>query len=325
MCMNERISVIVPIYNVQAYLDCCVQSILQQTYTNIELILIDDGSTDLSGMMCDCYAQQDSRVVVIHTENKGISCARNVGLEQASGTLFAFVDSDDYLEPTMLSYLYDLYLQTDADIAVCSYLYETESGKRLNKTNQTESVSVWDQKEALWQLVKGKRICTSVWAKLFRASLFTNLRFPEGHIYEDIPIVFTAFLKAKKIVNGKEALYHYLYRSDSTMQQTFREKKLDSLYFMMEACERVITAYPDLKEHCMKRLFEQHVVMYAACRESRGFPEIEKKLFNDLQAICKQKNLSRKMSLYAICARLGKSPFDFLIGLENRMQRKRKQ
>ena len=181
-----EVSIIVPVYQVENYLHKCVDSILAQTFTDFELILVDDGSKDRSGQICDEYAEMDERVKVIHKENSGPSDTRNRGIEQAAGNYFMFVDSDDYIAPTMVECLYQSILKENADIAACNFLYSFEDDR-----NQDFSTNIQ------WEVVSGAEIfynrkndrsCgywTVVWNKLYKSKVFGKLRFRAGKYYED--------------------------------------------------------------------------------------------------------------------------------------------
>lgn len=209
------ISVIVPIYKTEKFLEKCVNSILQQTYKDLEVILVDDGSPDGCGEICDAYAQKDSRVRVIHKENGGRSSARNAGIECAQGEYLAFVDSDDWIDPEMYETLLRLAKETDADIAECSYRFyrpwKTEN-KVLDGEN-TGKISVYSNVEALEKLYFGPQlfseIAIMVWNKLYKASIFENIRFIEGYNFEDVEITPRVLYKAKKIAKIDRSFCNY--------------------------------------------------------------------------------------------------------------------
>ena len=207
--MNKGlISVIVPIYNVENYLKECIESIISQTYTNIELILVDDGSTDKSGEICDKYAEKDKRIEVIHKKNAGVSAARNTGLESASGEYIAFVDSDDYIDKTMLEVLANLLEMNEADVAMCAF--ERFSVPKTEKGNM--EIKTFDRDELIEFFVKrlGEYyIVNSVWGRLYKAEVIKELRFKEGRINEDILYTAQVLLTVNKAVYTLEKLYHY--------------------------------------------------------------------------------------------------------------------
>lgn len=225
-----EISVIVPVYNVEAYLSRCINSILAQTYGDFELILVDDGSTDNSGKICDDFALSDPKIQVIHKENGGQSSARNVGLDVCTGKYIAFVDSDDFIAPNMLENLRMLVEKENADIAECSMTRVFDSAPPQNLT-ETDDYMVTAGPETIPMLYKdclpgSPAPCN----KLYRRNLFYNLRFEEGRIYEDTLIVPFIYYRAKKVVRTPNCYYFYYQRQGSTTRSPYSIKKLDLLF-----------------------------------------------------------------------------------------------
>ena len=208
------ISVIVPVYKVAPYLRQCIESIQSQTYRNLEILLIDDGSPDECGKICEEYKEQDKRIRVFHTENKGLSSARNVGIQSATGNYIGFVDSDDWIEPDM----YEVLLRElkEADISVCGY----DSGAQ--RVQLTEAVYIGA--DALRALVDDK-FNNNVWNKLYRRKLFEGVLFPEGRNYEDVAVMHRIVDRAKAIAVESSVLYHYRIRPES-ITKTFTAKNL---------------------------------------------------------------------------------------------------
>ncbi len=207
---RDLISVIVPVYNVEPFLDRCMQSILRQTYRNLEIILVDDGSTDASAQLCDDYARKDGRVKVLHKTNGGLSDARNAGLELASGAYIGYVDSDDWIEPDMYEQMHRACVENNARIAVCRYFNEyrdrTESGG-------SGSVVPLSREELLKIYIGGHDsyiIYNSVWSKLFARELVQGMVFPKGRNSEDILYTTRAFCKADRAVYLDSSFYHYV-------------------------------------------------------------------------------------------------------------------
>jgi len=209
---SPLISIIVPIYNVEQYLENCIKSILNQTYKNIEAILVDDGSPDGSGAICDKYAALDPRIKVIHKKNGGVSSARNAGLKAACGEYIGWVDPDDWIELDMFEYLFSNLKSYDADVAVCS--------RRICYPSRTEDC-VWkntlvlNTEEALRQLLMDKQMRNYLWDKLWKAELFDGIVFPEGRTFEDVSVMHLLLERASQIVCLPEVKYNYLQRGDS--------------------------------------------------------------------------------------------------------------
>ena len=204
------ISVIVPVYNVENYLAQCLDSVLAQTYKDLEILLIDDGSTDRSGSICDAYQAKDERIRAFHTANRGLSAARNVGLNCAQGEYVAFVDSDDWIEPEMIETLYQKAVVSGADVVECSYMKEYRSGFIRYEMR-------FDEENALNGLLSGK-ISNIVWNKLWKSDCFTNIRFPEGMLFEDTATTYRVLVNAS-VIGIPDCLYHYRFRDSSISQQ----------------------------------------------------------------------------------------------------------
>ena len=218
------ISVIVPVYNVERYIRQCVESILEQTYADLEIILVDDGSTDGSGSICDEYKLKDNRVVVIHKCNGGLSEARNAGLDIARGEYIGFVDSDDYIEPDMYEVLYKNCERYAADLAAARFVKFNTQGEV--RKNFTENIEVFSREEMLRLFIVGDRryeITMSVWDRLYKRELISDLRFPVGKCYEDIVFSTKVIEKSKINVYIDRALYHYRLREDSISGEDFND------------------------------------------------------------------------------------------------------
>lgn len=263
MC-EELISIIVPVYNVEKYLDRCLTSIVNQTYQNLEIILVDDGSTDDSGKKCDEWAEKDKRIKVIHKENGGLSDARNVGIKQATGILIGFVDSDDYIDEKMYEILAEDLKKYDADIAICNVQEVDENGTCLSSfvKNKKEDMRVLEKEEALYLLVEDAIIQSFAWNKLYKIELFEGIEYPKGKKLEDRATTYRLFDKAKKVVDDKRKTYDYVQRNGSIMHNLNRSLILDELEAIQERQEYLGSHYPELEEiliinrlHCISNLF----------------------------------------------------------------------
>ena len=211
--MNDLISIIVPVYNVEKYLQKCIQSIINQTYKNIEIILVDDGSKDNSGKICDEFKQIDNRIKVIHKENGGLSDARNAGLKIAKGEYIGFVDSDDYIAQDMFETLYKLAKENNADISIVSF-YEIYNGKVIG-VRDFKSLEEMDKIEAMKELLIDSKIQSYAWNKLFKKELFENIEFPTNKNFEDIATTLLLFEKANKVMLLEDPKYYYVRRDNS--------------------------------------------------------------------------------------------------------------
>ena len=219
--MTPLISVIVPIYNVEAYLVECIESILNQTYYRIEVILIDDGSTDSSGKICDYIAKKDRRVKVIHKENGGLSSARNAGIKTAIGEYITFIDSDDVVSTNMIKLLVENI--SDCDMSMCRNIkFKTQ----IPKIKQETKVKIIRRKKYFKLLLQNPDYVV-VWGKLYKRELFKDLRFLEGIVHEDEEFMPRLIAKIKKVSVILQALYFYRIRPNSIMTSGFTPKKLD--------------------------------------------------------------------------------------------------
>lgn len=261
MIEKPKISVIVPIYNVEAYLDRCLDSIVNQTYKNLEIILVDDGSPDGCSQLCDEWSRRDNRIIVMHKENGGLSDARNAGLEIASGDFIGFVDSDDWIESDMYECLYDLLCRFSADIAICgSNSVDSEGrvvgvGKFPKKVVGYEDVVVFeDEKIMEAHLKKTNDINSGVWNKLYRKSIVHGIRFPKSKLYEDVFTMYKYLDRAKRVVKTRTHKYNYYQREDSICRKSFTIKNFDSVQANNERYEYIKANYPNLETMARERL-----------------------------------------------------------------------
>lgn len=220
--VKEKISVIVAVYNVEKYIDQCVQSIINQTYTNLEIILVDDGSTDKSGILCDCWKSRDSRIIVLHSKNKGLSSARNVGISRASGVYLGFVDGDDYIASDMYEYLYSH--RVEDGIVACGLSRVKEKNTIAvsgydKKISSIETIELYLKDEYKAALGKELILGSYAWNKLYHVNVFQNIRYPEGMCYEDVAIIVNLFHNAKTVRLLPECKYFYRIRENSITQR----------------------------------------------------------------------------------------------------------
>ncbi len=232
---RELISVIIPVYRVEAYLEKCVDSVLAQTYPDLEIILVDDGSPDKCPAMCDAFAARDSRVRVLHRANGGLSAARNTGLDAASGRYVGFVDSDDYIAPDMYGKLYAALRATGADMSICGYecVDEAENAVMPLPPLREETLGPDELFERV-ETAQGKgRYATAV-NRLYKRELFEGLRFREGKLYEDEFLAPHVIARCAAVTVVPEALYFYVQRSGSIMNAAVTVRRLDAVEAFME-------------------------------------------------------------------------------------------
>ncbi len=237
-----KISIIIPVFKVEKYLQECLDSLLNQTYKNLEIILVDDASPDSCPQICDAFAERDKRIAVIHKKNGGAASARNVGLDCASGEFIAFVDSDDYVDEDYISRLLCLMKEENADISVCSF-----SNVYRNRIERMENAEgIYTAQDYLRLFLQDWK-CGLIWNKLFKADLLKDVRFAEGHIIDDEFFTYKAVMSAERIVVKNNNLYYYRQRKSGVMNQG-RKKKMfqDRMEYMAERFEAVTNYFPEL-------------------------------------------------------------------------------
>lgn len=250
--MKDLISIIVPVYNVEEYLNRCIDSILLQTYNNIEILLIDDGSLDKSSQICDEYMKKDKRIKVIHKKNGGLSDARNVGIDIARGKYITFIDSDDSVEKDLVEYLYKLVINFNTKMSICSHRVIFDEGKRIKVLGNGKEEKL-TSKECIKKMLYHKQVDTSAWAKLYNRNLFNDIRYPKGMLFEDIGTTYKFFLKSRFIACGYLAKYNYYVRKNSIVTGKFSKRKLDLLKMTDMMGEEVLSIFPDLKDAVLRR------------------------------------------------------------------------
>lgn len=246
--MNELISVIIPVYNVEDYLKECLDSLLGQTYSQLEIILVDDGSQDRCPEICDAYAEQDTRIKVIHQPNKGLSEARNVGMRAATGQYWSFIDSDDVVCADFIKSLYYACVEEDAELAMCSFY--TCRDQIPEYTNQWYCQSGYEMSRALYQDATG--LFGVVCNKMFRRELFEGIEFPRDRIHEDEFVTYRLFWRAQKCAVSRNPFYFYRQRLNSITHSEFSRRDLDAA----RAYQEKIQFYSDNCVEDLKALAE---------------------------------------------------------------------
>lgn len=279
MSSTPLISIIVPVYNTEQYLSKCIESIQKQTLSNLEIIIVDDGSTDGSLAICRNYASYDNRLVVIHKENGGLSSARNAGLDCASAPYVGFVDSDDYIESTMYEHLYQAITKFQADIASCGVYDVFENKTRVRSKEDT--CFVIPAVQACEMALEEKKDSTIVPNKLFKKELFSTLRFPEGKIMEDDFIFTRLLLQAEQVAILTKPYYYYIHRPNSITTSKFCLKDLDPIEAYNINYDFVKDKYPQLIpvmkfRKCWARFYALDKIYLSA--SEKEYPDIEKQL-----------------------------------------------
>lgn len=251
---QQKISVIVPVYKVEPFLDRCVQSIVNQSYSNLEIILVDDGSPDRCPAMCDAWVKKDSRIKVIHKENGGLSDARNVGMSIATGELLGFVDSDDWIAPNMYQHLYDLVVKDNSDIAACGIkmIWEDKTPSRILTKS---GCCVLNREEAMRAIIEESWLKQPVWYKLYKTALIRDIHFPVGKYHEDVFWSYQAIARAERVSVSDHVGYFYVQRSGSIMGEGYSLKRLDAVEAKYQMLEFIRRNYPTLVSVCETELF----------------------------------------------------------------------
>jgi len=262
MMTSSKISIIVPIYNLDSYLENCISSIIKQTYSNLEIILVNDGSTDHSKEICDKYKAKDDRIIVIHQENQGVSVARNNGLDVATGDYIGFVDADDWIEANMFEVLYINMLKYKADISMCRYKhvdqYNLEDLEKNIILNGTDILKCYLSEYHLTNIIND-----SVWCKMYRSSLLDNIRFTEHQTYEDILFTCKSIINANRLVISPEYLYNYTFRSNSIVHMLpLSLKSFDIIKANMQRYEYIKSVHIEYELLCRKLLLKEIIIFF---------------------------------------------------------------
>ena len=276
----DKISVIVPVYKTEQYLNRCVQSVTDQTYKNLEIILVDDGSPDNCPEMCDQWAKKDERIKVIHKRNGGLSSARNAGLDSATGDYIMFADSDDWMEPDMAEFLYRLIVKYDADISRCGFYFDDNG--TLKKETEDDSVKLPNYNELIIDLLNCKYTSGVVWNKLFKADKIQNHRYlDDDGCSEDIMFNFRFYAQDTKAVFCDLPKYHYTVRDHSIVQSEFKELAYSIVRakkIILQRFEKNETVYP----YAVKSLVHSAFIVLSGCIHNNAFPQMQKILRQDI-------------------------------------------
>lgn len=247
-----KVSIIVPVYNVEKHLKNCVNSLLNQTYKDIEIILVDDGSTDSCGLICDKFKEKDERIKVIHQENLGVSVARNNGIKEASGEYLSFVDSDDIVYSDYISYLFGLLNDNpNCEIAACGHL--VVRGEKKTPNSLFTGVKILNRKEAFFEVLYHGILDISPWGKLYKKEVFDFVSFPVGIRYEDTYIFGDVLTAVNNVIFGGECKYEYIQHENSFVGSGFSPVRLSYIPAAEHLCETALACDQSLKTACIRR------------------------------------------------------------------------
>lgn len=317
---NPLISIIIPVYNVEKYLQKCVASVAEQTYKNLEIILVDDGSPDGCPAMCDEFAKKDKRIKVIHKPNGGLSDARNVGLGVSTGEYFAFVDSDDYVSEKYIERLYYNMVQFDADVSICSFekVFEDGTNEKLDEVLDNQ-VYVFEGKQKFEQLFSPNRLEMIVaWNKLYKKEIYENLKFPVGIINEDEWAVLDVLKNAKKVVYQANKDYFYMQRAGSIMNSRMSVKNLVVYGAIEKRIEYLKNDYEDLALKTLSYLFNKIYYQWLDYKNLRFEIQNEMNLvLNKYKADLKKLSYKDKIKMFLF------KYFKWLISLRYKLKKKK--
>lgn len=313
---QELISIIIPVYNVEKYLNQCLDSVINQTYRNLEIILVDDGSTDSSGLICDEYKGKDERITVIHKKNGGLSDARNVGIEICSGRYITFIDSDDYVLEDYVGYLYELLYKYNADMSVCDKVCFKEHEKIKDRKQIIKEESI-DKETALLYMMYGSWIDVSAWCKLYKKELFDNIRYTPNLLFEDSDIIYKLIDKCNKICVSNKSEYCYRINPNSITNSGFNIKKMDLITATEGMRKYIAKNYPYMNKAADRRMIWALFSTLNQLYKSKPIDkEIENKIINEIRKydktvfFDKQSQFRDKVGIMSL--RVGKGFYRFM-------------
>ncbi|NFH70319.1 glycosyltransferase [Clostridium botulinum] len=293
--MNEMISVIIPVYNVEKYLERCIQSVINQTYNNLEIIIVDDGSTDGSSLLCDKYSEYDSRIVVIHKENGGLSDARNEGLKIAMGKYIAFLDSDDWIDLDYYEVLYNKMINTDSQIVIVGFLY-VKDNKFIKPTFYLED-KLFTSKEAIRELGKDELLTSHAWNKLFKKEVLADIQFPKGKTYEDIFIMHKIFQNAEKIAVISDFKNYYFLNKESISNTPSLKNRLDEFLAFKTRYEDLKDEYPEIKDKMAKLVCDKIANIYSKTQITKEEKKKYKSEINETRIFINNKKVVSSLGI----------------------------
>lgn len=309
------VSVIVPVYNVERYLPQCLQSIVEQTYSHLEIILVDDGSTDGSPAICDEWAERDPRIRVTHQQNGGLSQARNTALDVMNGDYVTMVDGDDHVDSTFVETLLRCLTEHNADIAVCEWnMYRDGKTPKSAKPQHTD-VIVYSRKEAINAVFYQDTLTNSACSRLYNSRLWKDIRFPKGMLYEDLAVVYHVLQLTTKVVFCPQVLYFYLQRAES-ITGTFTDDRTHVLDILDEL-ENAIE--PQYKKAVQSRRLSAHFNILLLCPKGKEYDHVRNRCWKCIKQLrwngLTDPNVRMKNKIGILCSYLGKHIFTAIFAL----------
>ena len=298
--MKDKISIIVPIYNMEKYLNKCVNSIINQSYENLEIILVNDGSTDDSLNICNKFKKKDKRVVFLKKENGGLSSARNYGIEHANGKYISFVDADDYIEKDYREKLYNCITKYKVKISIGGLKTIYENGQKTDYS--TKKIYKINKKDAFKKMLYVDEIGVSAWSKLYLKELFDNVKYPEGRIFEDTATTYRLIDQCEDIGVCDYPIYNYCIRSKSITSEKFNIKKMDWIISAIEMTHYLKNKYNDLDNACLSYMMYTHIgVLSSLAMNDKEYKKERKELISYIKSkkskYLKDENVSKKYKM----------------------------
>ena len=325
--MGSLISVIIPVYNIEWYIERCIVSVITQTYRNIEVILVDDGSTDRSGEICDRYAVEDTRVRVIHQVNGGLSVARNTGIDASSGEYITFIDGDDFISNSHIEKLYELMLE-GGDISACDCWLKYEDEKTVYRMPKAETVQSISAHTALKEILYQKNISNfAAWGKLYRRRLFADVRYPVGRYYEDVGTTYKLFLRADRVVCSSYKTYYYVQRSGSIVHEAYTAKQGDYLYYAKQMYETLQKQAPECAGAAASVVVTAAGNLMLQMHNGEGVPEAQRRqMYEEIvkhrKGLLFDRNIRMRNRLAIVLSWFPFAFFDFVAKQYSRLNRK---
>lgn len=329
--MNPDISVIVPVYNVEKYLKRCLDSITNQSFKNLEILVINDGSTDSSAEICDNYALKDSRIRVIHKKNGGLSDARNVGIQAATGNYIGFVDSDDFIHKDFYHVLYNTMKNYQCDVVEVGYkeVFENENVPLEEYTIMDEEVSAikyFEKDKAVINSILDHDLRNYAWNKLYKRELWDNIKFPKGKLFEDVFTTYQIFNNCTKIVKVEKKLYYYFQRANSIVNSKFSLKKLDHFEALNEVMGFIELNYPKAAPITNIKYYMESLNYLSVLIQNRNSIENSNEIIKTMKSILINSNnmrhLSRSIDIEQLCKEYLKDNYKELLVKRKRIKSK---
>lgn len=316
--MTPLISVIVPVFNVEKYLEKSVRSLMMQSYKNIEIILVDDGSPDTSGELCDTLASEDDRIKVVHKTNGGVSSARNSGIEASEGEYLCFIDGDDYVTDNYIQDMYDTLIKYNVDISTINQYKIWDNGRTEELYPQkTGTIFIKTGIETLSDMLYGKTCYATCCCKLYKREIFDDIRFPVYSMGEDSYTMYSCFIKAKNVAHLYKPSYYYIQHSESAMHTDNYDKFYDYIELSDNFIERVNAGYPELFLPAVNRLIENNFWVYMKMRKnpdkySAQLKHITENIKKYRSVALKDKNVCLRTRLACLLSYLGMNALNII-------------